>query len=285
MNRQPTEMRHWLDGAWDRHDREARALADELIERASKLIDDNEGAEAVGLARHVMLGHLADLQTLRSFLARLPRGHNLDKMRAGAEWAIEVLTGQAPSPLPETRRWGPLADVIAAEIELGRLSDGRARLFEAEAVASGHEDPAVRKAYAAACNNLALALRTGRRGDAARDALMIEIAKLSKRAWAEAGDWTNLERADYQLAMCYAVIGQGEPAIHHANECLRVCEAEGADAGECFFAHEALAHAYCAAGNVAGATVQRAHMATLLRDVDDDVLRAFCQQALDSIPQ
>jgi len=285
MNAPATDLRHWLDAAWDCHDREARALADELMERARALPDDTEGSEAVRLARHVTLGHLADPQALRVFLARLPRGQELDKMRVGAEWAIDALAGQAASPLPQALRWGPLADVIAAEIELGRLAEGRARLFEAEAVATGHEDVAVRRAYAAACNNLALTLRTGRRGDASRDALMIEIAQLSKRAWARAGTWMNVERADYQLAMCYAAIGQGEPALHHARECLRVCEAEGADAGERFFAHEALVHAHRVAGHAAGAAQHRARMATLLQEVADDGMRAFCRQALESTPQ
>lgn len=282
MNLQPTELRRWLDGAWDRHDRAARSLSDELIERAPTLPDDIEGAEAVRLARHVMLGHLVDLRALRGFIARLARGQNLDGIRAGAEWAIDALSSQAPSPLPDVLRWDPLVDVIAAEIELGRLAHARARLFEDEAAATGHEDIAVRKAYAAACNNLALAMRIGRRGDAGRDALMIEIAELSKRAWAQAGNWKNVERADYQLAMCHAVIGQGGPALHHARECLRVCETEGADAHERFFAHEALAHAYRVAGDAASATNQRARMATLLQEVADDGLRAFCQQTLNS---
>ena len=285
MNAQPTELRRWLDEAWDRHDRSARGLTDELTERASTLLDDDEGAEAVRLACHVMLGHLADLQALRGFLARLPRGQKLDQMRTGAEWAIDALAGQAPSLLPDALRWGPLADVIAAEIELGRLSDGRARLIAAEAAATGHENVAVRKAFAATCNNLALTLRIGRRGDAARDALMIDIAELSKRAWAQAGNWMNIERADYQLAMCYAVIGQDEPALHHAHECLRVCEAEGADASERFFAHEALTYAYLTAGDAASATDQRARMAVLLQEITEEELRAFCQQTLDSIPQ
>lgn len=284
MNATTTELRTWLDAAWDRHDRESRALLTELTARAPALPDDAEGAEAVRLARHVAIGHLGDAAALRAFVARLPAGQEIDKGRAAALWAAATLDGSTPPPLPDALRWGPLADVAAAEIDGGRLAQGRARLLDAEAEATGHADAAVRRAYAVACNNLALALRLGPRGDAARDALMIEIAQLSRRAWAKAGNWMNAERADYQLAMCHAAIGQGEPALRHARECLQVCEANGADAGERFFAHEALVHAHRAAGDAAAAAAQRARMAALLDEVEDEGLRAFCRQTLEQTP-
>ncbi len=281
----PTDLRRWLDAAWERHDRESKTLLAELTDRAPALPDDAIGAEAVRLARHVAIGHLGDAAALRGFVARVPAGGCRVAPRGAALWAAETMEGGTPPPLPAALRWGPLSDLASAEIEAGRLPQGRARLIDAEAEATGDEDPGVRRSYAVACNNLALALRLGPRGNAARDALMIEIAQLSKRAWAKAGNWMNAERADYQLAMCHAAIGQGAPALQHARECLRVCEANGADAAERFFAHEALVHAHRAAGDAAAAGRQRERMAALLLEVGDEGMRTWCAETLASTPQ
>ncbi len=285
MNAPATELQTWLEAAWDRHDREPRPLLAELTERASALPDDASGADAVRLARHVAIAHLGDVAALRAFVARLPAGQEIEKARAAAQWAAETLEGGSPPPLPAALRWGPLSDVAAAEVERGLLAQARARLVDVESEASGHADPAVRRAYAAACNNLASALRFGPRGDAARDALMIEFAELSRRAWARAGHWMNEERADYLLAHCHAVIGQGAQALAHAHACLKTCEANGADAGERFFAHEAMLVAHRAAGDAAAAAAQRARMAALLPQVEDEGLRDFCRRTLEKTPQ
>lgn len=283
MNAQPTALRAWLDAAWDRHDREPRALALDLTQRAADLPDDADGAEAVRLARHVMLGHLADAAGLQAFLAAMPGGAALAPMRERALWALATLEGRAGPELPEDVRHALLADVAQAEIELGRLASARARITGLEAHVSAHPDEGVRRAYAITCNNLALALRTGARGDAARDGLMIELAELARRAWARAGTWLHVERADYQLAMCHAAIGQGAQALDHARACLSRCEAEGADAYERFFAHEALVHAHRAANEPAAAQQQRDRMAGLLAQVTDPAQHAFCTATLAGI--
>jgi hypothetical protein len=277
MTAQSTALRTWLDAAWDRHDREPRAIALELAQRAADLPDDVDGAEAIRLARHVMLGHLAATACLRDFLAMLPAGTALNPMRDRALWALATLEGHAGPELPEGVRHALLADVAQAEIELGRLAQARARIAGLEAGVAAHPDEGVRRAYAATCNNLALALRTGPRGDAARDSLMIELAELARRAWARAGTWMHVERADYQLAMCHAAIGQGAQALDHARACLARCEAEAADAYERFFAHEALVHAYRAAADAAAAHRHRDLMAGLLTQLTDPGQRAYCE--------
>lgn len=280
MTTSPSTLRAWLDAAWDHHDREPRELSIDLARRAAELPDDDEGAEAVRLARHVMLGHLADAAGLQSFLAALPSGRALDPMRERALWALATLEGRPGPELSDDVRHALLADVALAEIGLGRLASARDRIVGLEHSVAANADEVVRRAYATTCNNLALALRSGARGDAARDGLMIELAELARRAWERAGNWMHVERADYQLAMCHAVIGQGRQALHHAQSCLARCEAEGADAYERFFAHEALLHAHRAAADADSARQQRDRMAVLLEHVSDADQRAFCGATL-----
>lgn len=280
MTTSPSSLRAWLDTAWDRHDREPQELSIDLAQRAAELPDDDEGAEAVRLARHVMLGHLADAASLQAFLAALPKGRALDPMRERALWALAALEGRPGPSLSDDVRLALLADVAQAEIVLGRLASARGRLVGLEHSVTVNPDEGVRRAYAITCNNLALAMRTGPRGDAERDRLMIELAQLARRAWERAGTWMHVERADYQLAMCHAAIGEGRQAQQHAQACLASCEAEGADAYERFFAHEALVHAHRAAGDAHAARQQRERMAALLEQVSDADQRAFCQATL-----
>lgn len=279
------DLRPWLDAAWSRHDTESRALADELHARAATLPDDDDGAEAVRLARHVLLGHLADPGALAALLARLPRGEQLDTQRERAQWAADRVAGRPAGELPASVVCGLIADVALAWLETGRLADAREAVLGLEAAALQDPDTSACRALGATGHNLATGLRTGPRGDAARDALMLDIAHLSRRAWARGGTWMNVERADYDIAMCHAAIGQGALAVAHAQACLARCEAEGADAAERFFAHECNVHAQRAAGDTAWAAAHRSRMQALLAEVTDAEMKAWCEQTLATTPQ
>jgi len=279
-----SHLRTWLDEAWDRHDRDAEALAVELQARAAMLPDDDEGAEVVRLARHTMLGHRADAEGLLRFLAALPAGDKLAAQRDRADWAMAALQDRPAAQLPDAVVWGTLADVVLAEILRGNLARARERALAPEAAAAVHPDEAARRAYAATAHNVTLALRTGPRSPA-HDILMIEMAELERRAWSRAGNWMHVERADYHLALCNAVAGRGAQAVAYAAACREACEANGADSAEHFFAHECSVHAARAAGESAAAAQHRTRMAELLLEVHDTDMKAFCEATLASTPQ
>lgn len=284
MNADATEataLGDWLNAAWDRHADAPREVADELQRRAATLPDDADGATAVRLAEHVLLAHLDDAPALQRLLASLPGGTALDAAAARGRWGLAVLAGEGMPPvLPDAARWGALQNVVLALLQRGQLGAARECLLADEAAAAASEDAAARRAYAATANNVAVDLRLGPRGGAARDALMLDAAALARRAWERAGTWMHVERADYQLAMCHAVLGQGEPARAAAQACLAACEREGADAAERFFAHECNVHAERAAGDAAAAAEHREHMVALLAQVEDPGLRDWCAQTL-----
>lgn len=273
----------WLGDAWNRHDRESAALAAELQALAATLPDDDDGAQVVRLARHTLLAHLGDADALQRFLAALPRSPKLQAPADQADWALATLAGRPVAPLPEAAAWSTLADVVQAEILRGRLAQARERALAPEAAAAAHPDEAARRAYAITAHNLALALRVGPRSPA-HDALMIEMAELERRAWSRAGTWLQVERADYHLALCHAVAGQGPRAVACAAACREACEAHGADAAERFFAHECSVHAARAAGDANAAAQHRARMVSLLADVQDAQMKAFCEETLAATP-
>ncbi|WP_284618286.1 hypothetical protein [Aquabacterium humicola] len=285
------DLRAFLDGAYDTHAASPQAIAEALAARAPTLPADDEGAEALRLAEHVLLGHLADADALQRLLAALPAGFRDAPGGACADavgrvrWALARVGDAADlPPIGEPSRWRVLQNVLLAWIATGRGGDASRTLRESEPQAAGSPDTATRQAFAACANNLALHLREGPRGNAARDALMLDAATIARRAWQGAGTWMHVERADYQLARCHAVLGRGDEALAHARSCLAICEAEGADAAERFFAHEALWHAARAAGDADAAGRQRDRMQGLLAEVGDEALRTWCAQVLQDLP-
>jgi hypothetical protein len=121
---------------------------------------------------------------------------------------------------------------------------------------------------------------------------MLEAAATARRAWARAGGWREVERADYRLALCHAAADQGAEAVAHARRCLAGVEAGDpatgtvADAVEHFFAHEALVRAYRAAGDAVAAAVSVQRMHALLPAIAKaDGLRDWCAQALADLPR
>jgi len=273
-------LRAWLDQAWDEHAEHPRRVLEGLRERAPSLPDDGDGAEAVRLAEHVALAHLADTTALDTLLAALPAQGALQPAVARARWALATLAGSAPPEVPDRARWAALHGVVMTLVARGRGAEARRRLLADEAAAATHADMPSRQAYAATANNSALDLRLGARGDPARDALMVDAALLARRAWSACGGWIHVERADYQLAMCHAAAGQGAQAVAAGEACLAACEANAADAAERFFAHECLVHARRAAGDAGGAAREREQMAALLAQVDDAAMRSWCEKTL-----
>ena len=276
---------------WQRHVEQPQQVADGLRARAATLSAYADGAAAIGLAEHVWLSHLQDLPGLEDFLQALPaamqQAENSGAMLRRARWVLATLA-DAPAPtIPDAARWCALQNLWSVQTQRGQAAKVQATLDTERPRALAHADAGARKALAIATHNLALELREGPRGDADRDALMLALADASRALWASAGTWVNVERGDYELARCHAVLGQGEAALRHARACLALVEQQAgdpqADAFETFFAHEALAWAQRAAGDTQGLADERAHMQGLMAQVADTSLKPWCEQALAAL--
>lgn len=80
---------------------------------------------------------------------------------------------------------------------------------------------------------------------------MLHCAHASRYHWGEIGTAANRARGEWQCSRVYSVLGRPEPALHHAQRCLEICESEpGAlEDWDLPFAYEALARAYAVAGD------------------------------------
>ncbi len=85
---------------------------------------------------------------------------------------------------------------------------------------------------------------------------MVHAAHASRWHWSQAGDLggdQQLAVGEWQCARVYSVLGRGEPALHHAQACLAICEKSGLADWVVAAAYEALARASAVAGNVGDA--------------------------------
>ncbi len=293
----PTPLAALLAQAEADHADDPAATVAALLAWVPGLVAGADVDQALRLAEHVALAHLGDATPLAALLAALPPALLEDAASVPAlqrlRWVLAMASGKAVADRPpDATRWRALQNLVLGLAAQGRWAAAAALLAGDEAAAQAHGAGDAGVAYAASANNVAMELQTsglpaGAPRHAQRDALMLQAASIARRAWGHAGTWRHVERAEYRLALCHAVAGQGALAVQHAGLCLAGCEAAGqaADVVEHFFAHEALARAQHAAGDLVAASAARVQMARLLPQIDEaDGLRAWCADTLAAVP-
>jgi DNA-binding transcriptional MerR regulator len=112
----------------------------------------------------------------------------------------------------------------------------------------------------------------------AQDDRMLHMAHASRYHWEQVGTAQNLARGEWLCSRVYAVLGRGEPALHHATRVRELCEEHGIGDWDLAFAHEALARAHAVAGHLqaAGKALDDARGAAeqITTDEDRDLLLA-----------
>jgi hypothetical protein len=114
---------------------------------------------------------------------------------------------------------------------------------------------------------------------------MVHAAHASRWHWSRAGQLGGPQQAavgEWQCSRVYAVLGRGEPAVHHARASLAICDAAGLGDWVRAAALEAMARALRAAGDADAArellAQARAALANVARDDDREVIENDLQQ-------
>jgi hypothetical protein len=290
----PSALRRLTEAAQQAHPEAPDDAARMLREALALLPGEPADLEPfVRTARHVMLGHLDDAAALREVLDKVqPFAEGLADVAtaaAGGRLAIELVRDACrASRLPAPEHIRALYDAALACSRRGEWAAVRERLVAASGLAETG-DAAAQRAYASIANNIAGDIRfyfkPEQRREAGRVDTMLDAARRAREAWPTVGGWMETERADYQLAMCHAVAGQGREAVRFAQACLAVCEANAADAFERFFAFEALAHSHAAADQPRAAKQARDRMAECLEQVADVDSRADAEPCLAKVDE
>jgi hypothetical protein len=149
----------------------------------------------------------------------------------------------------------------------------------------GHEptslDPAQHRAEAVALFNTVWEMLDTPDRTPAQDDQMVHAAHASRWHWSQAGGLGgDQQRAvgEWQCSRVYAVLGRGEPALHHAAASLAICEESLLGDWVLAAAYEALARASAVAGDAdatnAWLTRARTAMAAIAEAEDREVIEA-----------
>jgi hypothetical protein len=82
---------------------------------------------------------------------------------------------------------------------------------------------------------------------------LVYTAHASRYHWSRVGGPEHAARGEWQCSRVYAVLGRGEPAVHHATRCLEICRENGIGDWDLAFAYEALSRAHRVSGDDAEA--------------------------------
>ncbi len=124
----------------------------------------------------------------------------------------------------------------------------------------------------------------GRTAD--QDDELIDTAHASAWHWRRVGNAANEARSHWLCARVYALLGRGEPALHHAGRAVAIVEAggEGFEDWDAAAVAEAKARALSVAGDAAGASQWKTRAREALTGVVEDDDREVIEADLESIP-
>lgn len=120
----------------------------------------------------------------------------------------------------------------------------------------------------------------------AQDDELVDTAHSSAWHWHHVGNAANEARGHWLCSRVYAVLGRGEPAVHHARRALEVVEGggEGFEDWDAAAAAEAMARALAVSGELADAAAWKARASAALAAVSDPEDRAPIEGDLATIP-
>jgi len=120
----------------------------------------------------------------------------------------------------------------------------------------------------------------------AQDDELVDSAHASAWHWRQVGNAANLARSHWLCSRVYAVLGRGEPAVHHARRANDVLAAggEGIEDWDAAAAAEAMARALAVAGNRDGAAEWKARATSALAAIVEAEDRSVIEGDLATLP-
>ncbi|MBI4862782.1 MAG: sigma-54-dependent Fis family transcriptional regulator [Candidatus Riflebacteria bacterium] len=289
---------------WEQHERDPAAAFDLARHAIHQVTRGSEvsllgqflfhaGCEHLGEWERT-LAALRELQALGCLSGRGRENKELWRFVAAACLAAG-LTQQASKAEREAMAAGepdPVADQMmihaAASLALvrqGRLEEALPLLERALSIdrggwTAGH--PAVRL-LAESTGAVADALFKKLERDPTVRQALIKTATASSRYHRVCRDWIGTRRAEYRLAAIHCRLGDGKSALSHALESFLMCNENNLPPEEFFFAHEAIARAHLAAGNLDAAQKECETCALVLSLIEDEKALADCAPVLEQL--
>jgi hypothetical protein len=114
---------------------------------------------------------------------------------------------------------------------------------------------------------------------------LVHAAHASAYYWMRVGTTANRARSEWQCSRVYAVLGRPEPALHHAQRCVELCESAPDEIEEFDlpFAFEAMARAHAVARNADAAQEWLARARAAGEKIGDEDDRVLLESDLSTI--
>jgi DNA-binding transcriptional MerR regulator len=116
------------------------------------------------------------------------------------------------------------------------------------------------------------------------DDAMLHMAHASRHHWGQVGTVENRARGEWQCSRVYAVLGRGEPCLHHAERCLAICQENGMGDWDLAFAYEAVARGHAVSGDAERARAYTEQALAAADDIKEEDERELVVSDLETIP-
>ncbi len=281
-------FQEYLHNAWSTHAEDPKKVADEL-RAAFNLMESGEDVMAMSrLIVHVCGEHLGEWQRGIELLRKLKNNATISD-RSEMNRLVAILTlGNNPSVSIENFSTSDQVRIYCATasalINLGGVKNSEIFLKKSldlmESIPA-KDDPAY-KSIAMAANNIASVLEEKIEINKREVELMILAATTGRKFWDIAGNWKEIERAEYHLAKSFLKAKLPEKAILHARECLAIVDSNGNEPLEVFFAFEVIALAEGALKNLAGSKRALENMQYAFDKLESDD-QTLCKKILEKM--
>lgn len=238
----------YLNEAWSAHADNATAVADGFAQGYDLITEPAHITQFANLVVHVYGEHLAKFQNGRIAIDQL-KAHPLltteiahDLARFEATLCVAESHEHQIDNFSVSEQIRILSAAMSTNAGLGK-TDIAVELFGRISRLSADlptGDPANRS-IAVAANTVACTLEEKSEHSDTEKKLMLDAAHCSRKFWAIAGTWLQIQRAEYRLAKSYLKNSDILNSIKHANLCLTLCQENSAAPLDMFYAYEAIA--------------------------------------------
>ncbi|MBT3783398.1 hypothetical protein HOF92_00400 [bacterium] len=241
----------FINECWSNHDKESNLVANNLISNLDLIETTEQIPGYVSLVTHTFGGHLgkwSEAIELLKNICELKAFKNNQAVYRGLATMSYCLDDEN-----EFNKYVELSTqegrnvkiyAVAATELIGQGDFMKATMAFNKALAHAPEnmekDNPCASAIAISGNNLACELEEKPNRSDSEVELMLIAAKAARKYWEIAGGWTEVERAEYRLAMSYLQANDPFSALEHARLCESICKENNANPFESFFAYEAL---------------------------------------------
>ncbi|SMF82216.1 hypothetical protein [Pseudobacteriovorax antillogorgiicola] len=287
-------FKKYIGDSWARHGQDPHGVAERLIHGVSLIKSEQDLIALLKISYHVTISHLKDLSQFEAVLESL-QSHSeehpdLRVAELSAKFSeaasLNMRPAEEQSQKSTAYKVSSYALASASFAHQGNWDEAKKHLELAKKyVDDGNAESEGLRDLAVSSNNIALDVESETSiPDPTATALMIDAALTARKYWEMIGSWLEVERAEYRLSASYLKAQNLDLARQAARNGISICENNGTDPLELFFAYEALAKVENTAQQLSAYAEAVTRMEEMFELIGPDN-QPWCQSILESIKE